>query len=144
MKKRSKILIIALLFSAIGFMVVYRFVYNKPHPDYAKEEAVANLSAKDLYNGFKSATADFNHKYNGKVIAVRGMVTKIEKSDSLVVAVFVFEQGDFGDQGVRCTLLPVSDGSLNRLKPESEITIKGLCNGYNETDVILEKCTIIQ
>jgi hypothetical protein len=57
--------------------------------------------------------------------------------------VFVFEQGDFGDEGIRCTMLPKYNFEAGKLQPDVEIKVKGYCTGYNETDVILEKCSII-
>ena len=72
-----------------------------------------------------------------------GKLSKIEASDSLVTAVFVFGQGDFGDEGIRCSMLPKYSFEAGKLQPDGEIKVKGYCTGYNETDVILEKCSII-
>jgi len=75
-------------------------------------------------------------KYNGKIIEIIGKFVKIESNDSLSVVVFVFKQGDFGDEGIRCTLLPHCKQHAAQLNPGAEIHIKGLCAGYNDTDVI--------
>jgi len=70
-------------------------------------------------------------------------LSKIETADSLVIAVFVFNQGDFGDEGIRCTMMKKFNDEANRLQPDGEIIVKGYCTGFNETDVILEKCSLI-
>ncbi len=136
--------IIGLVFVGIiiGFLV-YKFVYNKQHPDYENMEASVTLNAQDLYQAFKKNSVDASAKYNGKMIALMGKLSKIEASDSLVTAVFVFGQGDFGDEGIRCSMLPKYSFEAGKLQPDGEIKVKGYCTGYNETDVILEKCSII-
>ena len=64
--------------------------------------------------------------------------------DSLVIAVFVFNQGMFGDEGVRCTMLHGQTKLAANISKGNTVKIKGFCSGYNDTDVILEKCSLIQ
>ena len=127
----------------IALFLVYKFVYNKQHPDFEKMEAAFTLNAQDLYQAFKSKPDASSAKYNGKVIALTGKLGRIETADSLVIAVFIFAKGDFGDEGIRCTMLPKFNDAAGKLQPDGEVMVKGYCTGYNETDVILEKCSII-
>jgi hypothetical protein len=143
MKLWIKIIIGLIVIGIIAIFLVYRFVYNKSHPDYENIEASITLNAQDLYQAYKNNTVNASAQYNGKVIALIGKLSKIESADSLVTAVFVFSQGDFGDEGIRCTMLPKFNHEANKLQPDGEIKIKGYCTGYNETDVILEKCSLI-
>jgi hypothetical protein len=57
--------------------------------------------------------------------------------------VFVFDEGMFGAEGVRATFLPKYNEKVKNLILGASVTIKGYCTGYNETDVILEKASII-
>ena len=143
MKLWIKIVIIIVILGIIGAMVVYKFIYNKHHPDYEIIQPDYTLTAKEVYDGFKRSPDGSSRLYNGKILLLTGKLSKIERSDTLVTAVFVFNQGDFGDEGVRCTVLKKFNGEAERLQPDGEISIKGFCTGYNDTDVILEKCSII-
>ncbi len=66
------------------------------------------------------------------------MINGVEAVDSLVIAVFVFEEGVFGDQGIRCNILPQHQGPAKAISKEEPVVLKGYCAGYNGTDVILE------
>ena len=57
--------------------------------------------------------------------------------------VFAYRKGDFGDEGVRVTMLPEYHQAGKAINPFKPVVIKGLCTGYNDTDVILENGSII-
>jgi|LGVF01.1.fsa_nt_gb hypothetical protein len=136
----KKLILIFSVISVLVFIYAYFFMYNKSHPDYASMNPDFSISAKMLYNDFSNDIE--GEKYLGKIIKINGVISDIEKSDSTLVIIFNFEEGMFGDQGVRCSMiLPSLDSSL---KLGSEIDLKGLCTGYNDTDVLLEYCTIIK
>ena len=143
MKIWMKILLGLLVIGIIAAFLVYKYIYNKQHPNYENIEASFSLNAQDLYQAFKDNKDAGAGKYNGKVVALTGKLSKVEAVDSIVTAVFVFDQGDFGDEGIRCTMLKKFNEAAKKLQPDGEVKIKGYCTGYNETDVILEKCSII-
>jgi hypothetical protein len=143
MKTWVKIIIGLVIVGIITMVLVYKLVYNKKHPDYEYLEPAYSLTAPDFYQAFKTNKDAASAKYTGKVIALTGSLTKVEMADSLVTAVFVFAQGDFGDEGVRCTFLFKYNDEAGKLQPDGEIKVKGYCTGYNDTDVILDKCSII-
>jgi len=144
MRTWIKIIIALALIGFIAAILLYIFLYNKPHPDFEKAEAAYTLAATDLYKNFTANKTEAGGKYNGKVIEVNGKIAKVEAKDSLTICVFVFEQGMFGDQGVRCTMLPSYKERAVKIQPGSEVRVKGYCTGFNDTDVILEKCSIIK
>ena len=144
MKTWVKIILGLFVVGIITIVLVYVFVYNKSHPDFEKMKPDYTLSASELYNSFKSNTTRSESKYNGKVISVNGTLTKVESTDSLVIAVFAFTQGMFGDEGIRCTMLPSYNVEAKNLLPGSVCSIKGFCAGFNDPDVILEQCSIIK
>jgi primosomal replication protein N len=122
----------------------YFFVYNKPHTDFEKKAPDFTLSAEELYNQFLSDRNAAEIQYNGKVVQIEGVLAQVESNDSLAVIVFVFNQGIFGDEGIRCTLLPGFIADAATLSPGNTLTVKGFLSGYNETDVIMEHCSIIK
>jgi len=146
MKRKTIIRIFAGLF-LIGIVsagLVYKFVINKPHQDYEKARPAYILSAADLFDSFRSDRKLAEDKYNGQVVLVIGKLDKIENDGSLVTGVFVFNQGMFGDEGIRCAMLPDYSDRVANLDKGSEVRLKGYLTGYNETDVILENCSVIQ
>ena len=134
------LLILALLAGSLG----YFFIYNKPHRDFEKADPNFNLSTFELFDAYISDRKMAETKFNGKVIQLEGVVQKIEKVDSIIIVVFVFQEGLFGDEGIRCTMLPKFNDDILKVKPETSVLIKGFCTGYNDTDVILEKCSLIK
>ncbi len=143
MKTWIRIVLILVLTGIIATALVFYYLYNKPHPDFEKMKADYTLAAADLYKVFSADKTEAGTKYNGKVITVTGKLTKVENADTLTTCVFVFDQGMFGDEGLRCTMLPKYRVPAGKLQLGSEIKIKGYCTGFNDSDVVLDKCSII-
>jgi type II secretory pathway pseudopilin PulG len=142
MKKWLKVLLVLAVIGIIAALYIYFFVYNKPHRDIEKAKPDFTMQAEMLYNEFTSQKDSANTKYLDKVLEINGNLKSVEKTDTLSIIVFSFNEGMFGDEGIRCTLLPKYREMASDLKPNDMVTIKGLCQGYNDTDVILEKCSI--
>lgn len=143
MKTWMKIGLGLVVIGIIGAVVVYKFVYNKPHPDYETVTADFRIEAKQLFSEFKSDETAAGQKYNGKVIEISGIPTSIEDADSMLIVVFAFEEGVFGSEGIRITMLPKFNDQLKD-NPLENITLKGFCTGFNDTDVIFEKGSIVK
>jgi hypothetical protein len=139
--KNLKVIIVVVLIIAVGIFLAYEFVYNKKHPDFKELDANYKLSAEQLYTEFTSDNEASSLKYNGKMIVVSGTPTRIEIQDTLTIAVFVFNEGMFGDEGVRCTFLTSVGIDIQEGASLKGFDIKGFCSGYNDVDVILEKCS---
>lgn len=140
MKKVTKITGVLFLAALLAAAYVWFFVYNKPHRNFEKAKPVIVESARQCYQNFK---ANARAAEAGKVIEIYGLPAGIEQSDSLVVVVFAFQKGMFGNEGVRCTVLPNYRKEAAALSIRDTLYIKGFCSGYNGTDVILEDCSII-
>jgi hypothetical protein len=67
----------------------------------------------------------------------------VETPDSLTIVVFALGEGMFGDEGIRLTMLDNHSQAAIALLKDASATLKGYCTGYNGTDVILEKCSIV-
>lgn len=144
MKKWIKILLILFVVGIISAFLVYKFYINKPFPDFEKVKADYKLKAEFLYNEYINNKSNADTKYNGKVIEISGNISKTELSDSSAIAIFVFKQGDFGDEGIRCSMLPKYIDEIKNISSENIVKIKGVCSGYNDTDVIIEKSSLIR
>jgi hypothetical protein len=144
MKTWIKILTALFLLGIIAGMLGYFFVYNKPHKDYLKARPELSLSAAELYTAFIENPAVAAPKYNGRVIEIDGKIDDREISGEMVIIVFIFDDGMFGPEGVRCTMLPEMTEAAMSLSIGDYIKLKGLCTGYTGVDVILDKCSIVE
>jgi hypothetical protein len=145
--KRKNILKAAIVLFVIGIIsagMVYKFVINKPHTNFEKARPAYIVSASDLFDSYRSDRVTAEKKYNGQVVLLSGKINRIETSDDLVTGVFIFDQGMFGEEGVRCTMLPNHSSGLKSIPEGSDVQLKGYLTGYNDTDVILEQCSIIR
>ena len=143
MKKWKIFLITTLSIGIIAGIYVWFFMVNKPHRDIEQALPDYTETAENLYAHYANGLNTETKNYDGAVIQFSGKVTKIESVDSLKILVFVFNEGVFGDEGIRCTLLPWHNKNIPDLIPDQPITIKGFCSGYNGTDIILQQCSII-
>lgn len=144
---KRKLLTVVFLMAVIGIIaavLIYIFVYNKPQPDFAKAKPDYSLKAAELFSEFKTDANASNARYGGKVVAVSGNLSGIEITDSLTVAIFALQEGMFGDEGIRCALIPAYADEVSIITPGTEITLKGYCTGFNDTDVILEHCSLVK
>jgi hypothetical protein len=142
MKTWIKILLIFFALGLIGAGLGYKFIYNKPHPDYEKASADFSLAGSELFSQFKGSTQQASERYTGKVLEISGKLNSVETPDSLTIAVFALDEGMFGTEGIRCAMLPKYAAGIKQLVG-SDVKLKGYCTGYNETDIIMEKCSII-
>lgn len=143
MRKYVKIIGLVMVAGIIAAIALYLFVYNKPHPDYAKAHPDFVLTADVLFHSYQSGESA-SANYTGAVLQVTGTIHKVESAGDQVIAVTVFEEGLFGDEGIRYAMLPDYQQNILQLSTGATLVIKGLCTGYNDTDVILEKCSIIE
>ena len=143
MNKYIKIFLVLVGVGILAAMYIWFFVYNKPHRDYASAEPDRYVDAESLYYDFRQDKTLGDSLYTGLVLQISGALDKVEDLDSTAIAVFVFEQGLFGDEGIRCVFIPGYHTALRDYSPGDKILIKGYCTGYNETDVIIEKASIV-
>lgn len=143
MNKWLKIFIGLILIGIIAGGLGYKFIYNKPHKNYEKATPDYGLTTFELFTEYRNDRQVSEQKYNGKVIVIAGIVDKVEMAGDMTIAVFVLEEGMFGDEGIRCTMLPNYAEDIKSFIGKN-IKLKGYCTGYNDTDVILEKSSIIE
>ncbi len=131
------------LVGLIAGILVYFFVYNKPHKDYLKAEPEFTVEALALFEEFRADQAAASAMYNGKVIAVTGALTSVEQNDSFTVAVFEIDEGMFGSEGIRFTCC-LNQRIKSSARRGNNPYHQRFLHGYNETDVILEHCSLVE
>jgi hypothetical protein len=142
MKRWMKIIAALSVIALLAALYVWFFVYNKPHRDYEKAEPDHILAAEELFDAYRNDKDRADSLYTGMVIQIYGTLDKVEVADSIITAVFVFEQGMFGDEGIRCVMLPDFHEAITSFESGDAVKLKGYCTGYNETDVIIEKSSL--
>lgn len=132
---------------ALGIIIIlaiayfFIFVYFKPHVDYLKTEHEIEVSGQQLYNDFVSDHMQAARKYSGKVLLVNGIIDDLELVDDMQIAVMIFDDGFFGPEGVRFSLL---EGQAAKIVPGTNMYLKGFCTGYTGSDVIIEHASVVQ
>lgn len=133
----KKIIFGILLLFFFGAIIGYK-IYNKPHVNVAQEKAAISSTASVLLEAFSADETAANLKYLGKIIQVKGVISKVEivnKKGSITLET----EALFGS--VLCTLTPEESLSIKELKIGQEILLKGICTGFL-MDVVLVKCII--
>ena len=148
MKKKTRnsifIIIAALIImGGAAVWIVYKYVYNKPHTDYEAAEPAIKVRAKRLFTDYSSNPEVADKKFLDQVVEIEGEISEIELVDSLVIVVFAYKVGDFGDEGIRVTMLPDYQDEAKKLSTIKPVKLKGHCTGYNGTDVIIESGSIV-
>tara|TARA_B110000285_G_scaffold130873_1_gene147037 strand:+ start:217 stop:633 length:417 start_codon:yes stop_codon:yes gene_type:complete len=133
----KKIIFGILLLFFFGAIIGYK-IYNKPHVNVAQEKAAISSTASVLLEAFSTDETAANLKYLGRIIQVKGVISKVEivnKKGSITLET----EALFGS--VLCTLTPEESLSIKELKIGQEILLKGICTGFL-MDVVLVKCII--
>ena len=142
----KKLWITILILTIIGVLTgtgVYIYVFYKPHRNYERARVDVKLAAKNLFDEYTSDQKTADQRFLGKVVEITGEMTDVEQADSLVIVVFAYRSGDFGDEGIRVTMLPDYNEKARELRPHQSVDLKGHCTGYNGTDIIIESGSIL-
>jgi hypothetical protein len=143
MKKILIIVVTLLVLLTAGGFLVYKFVYNKPHKDYVKTEADMKVRGKRLWTDYSMNKEVADKNFTGKVLEIEGTIMRVEEAEGMVIVVFAYKKGDFGDEGIRVSMLPEFHQAAKGINPFKPVTIKGLCTGYNGVDVIVENGSVV-
>lgn len=129
------------LIAAIIIIVVAIFgasLYNQPHREASDEDAVASVTATELYEAYSSDEQKSNELYLDKVLEVQGTIAAVNKEANDGLSVQLETSSDMGL--IVCMLTP--DENHSKLNKGSEVKIKGICTGFT-LDVVLVRCSII-
>ena len=150
MKKKSMIryvvLLVLVLAAAVAFYAYKEF--NRKPKNLSATTADFTLQQQQLLNEFAADEKTATAKYSGKVIAVTGTVKAVETDDTGNSTVILGNSSSMSS--IRCSADSLETQAVAVLKPNSSITIKGICTGYNAdelglgADIILNRCVLIK
>jgi hypothetical protein len=133
---KLRIIAIAGILLIIGVLLVYFFVYNKPHPDYERLQAEYHYPADVFFNEFQQDPDEAQRKYNGRMIRVDGVLDDIQTPEGMVVLVFNFEEGLFGPEGIRASLLDSYHEQARDMNTGHMVSVKGYCAGFDGSVIL--------
>lgn len=138
MKKKWKIILLAIVVIG-GTSGLYAWKeFNRTHADTVKLKPAFSYNAMELVEEFEKDELKANEKFNDKVIAVKGNISKIESSDN-TQKILLGDQGSI--RSVLCQLDAGHKNQLTNLKEGNPVIIKGVCTGML-MDVILIRCVL--
>ena len=103
-------------------------------------KAEHKVTAVDLYSEFDTNEMAANTKYQNKIVEVKGVVESITLDEESKPSISLRTEG-FGV--VKCTLESNEENSLDKIKLNSTLTVRGECIGML-LDVLLERTIIIE
>jgi hypothetical protein len=95
---------------------------------------MGNFTSAGLFREFAEDQAGASMLLAGQVIIVEGIVSESGKR---------FIRMDKGLYQVKCVLRNTLYDRPNKMKPGDRITIKGVCEGLNMTEVVMDHCIIL-
>lgn len=125
----ASIVIIGLLGAAVGY---YLFTMKVSGLENVKPDF--ELTADELFDAFEENESASLVKYEGKVIAVTGMVARIKSSE--LTSNVTLEAKNAMAGGINCSF----NGMVSSISKGDKITVKGRCQGFL-MDVVLNNCT---
>ena len=130
------------LFSSIW---IYNNTINKPHDDIEKATPAYSFSTEEIWKQFNAELKTADSLYTGKVIQLSGTVSRVNKNDTIVSVIFVMAADEmFGDKTISCQMYKRHNEEAQAITAGTPLKIKGFCTGYNDTDLIFNKCSIIK
>lgn len=145
MNKLLKIGLILAVTGLIAAALIWKFYVNKPHDDIEKSTPVYSLSVDEIWSKYNTERKAADSLYNDQVIEVTGNLSRIDKNDSLVSVIFVMAADSmFGDKTIACQMYKKQNAEAGALAVGTKVKIKGVCIGYDDTDIKFNKCSIVK
>ena len=145
MKKLLKIGLILVVVGLVAAALVWKFYVNKPHDDIEKATPAYSLATEEIWGKYNTDRKIADSLYNDHVIEISGNLSRIDKNDSLVSVIFVMAADSmFGDKTIACQMYKKHNDEAVALAVGTKVKIKGVCIGYDETDIKFNKCSIVK
>lgn len=145
MNKILKIGLILLVTGLVAAALVWKFYVNKPHDNIEKATPAYSVSTEEIWSRYNTDRKIADSLYNNQVIEVTGNLSRIDKNDTLVSAIFVMAADSmFGDKTIACQMYKKYNEEAVALIAGAKVKIKGFCVGYDDTDIKFNKCSIVK
>lgn len=146
MNAKKIIIVVAMLAAAAAGLYAWK-EFNRKNKDLSQVQAEHTMQAPALINEFAENDSAANARYQGKIIAVQGMVKQVEKDDEGFYTVVLGDTTVMS--AVRCAIDSTQAAGAAVLQRGQTTTIKGALTGYKKddtgllgSDVELNRCVI--
>jgi hypothetical protein len=145
MKMFLKIVLILAAIGLVAAAVIWKFYVNKPYEDIDSVSPAFSMTTEEIWSQYNTNRKGADSLYNNQVIELTGTLNRIDKNDSIVSVIFVMaDDSMFGDKTIACQMYKKHNDEAIALKADSNVKIKGLCVGFDETDIKFNKCSIVK
>ncbi|WP_044403894.1 hypothetical protein [Lacinutrix sp. Hel_I_90] len=129
--KKTNWIILVLILTGILAIFAYNFVYQE-HRNIESEATAFSSNADVFVSEFQEDATVAESKYLNKTVLITGVISEINSSNLTL------------NDAVFCSFS--SENNLKEIKPNTKISIKGRCIGYDELleQVKLDQCTVSQ
>ena len=112
-------------------LVISIYMFNKPVESVSTMKTNFRIHASELLMAFEENESTANTKYLDKVLEVKGIVDKAEKTDEKTT-IYLTTSNPLSN------IIFQLENSESTLKKGEEVTLKGICTGYL-MDVVMIK-----
>jgi hydrogenase maturation factor HypE len=147
----TRIILLIVLFLALGGGYYAYKMYNKEHINVEETEATQRITSAILFQEFESNKDEAQKHFVGQIIEVSGKIVNLDLSNTEEPQLVL--EGNGVDGFIRCGFKQEALNKVYGLKDSTQVTIKGECIGINDTEeldllmdveVVLSNCIIIE
>jgi tRNA_anti-like len=132
-RKSTKYILLTLIVIAVAGGIYGYKEYNRTAKDIALVSPSFTISSNTIVDDFTKNDSIANAKYLGKTIAINGLLKTIDKDEN---GFFTIVMGDTtSSTSVRCSMDSAHNNEASALKEGSQISVKGICTGYNKDEM---------
>jgi len=145
MKKLLKIVLILAAIGLVAAALIWKFYVNKPHEDIDSVSPAFSMTTEEIWSQYTTNRKIADSLYNNQVIELTGSLSRIDKNDSIVSVIFVMAADSmFGDKTIACQMYKKHNDEAFALTANANVKIKGMCVGFDDTDIKFNKCSIVK
>ena len=137
---KKKWIRISLIVVSVGIIVgvlALLWVFRKSPDSVGSGKPDVEVDAATLISAFENDETTANQLYLNKILSIKGTIISVKDNGKEVTITL---SADDAVSGIICTFAK-SNVNMKKLKPGTEITVKGICNGYL-MDAVLSKCVL--
>jgi Na+-translocating ferredoxin:NAD+ oxidoreductase RnfG subunit len=143
----NKLLKTGLILAVIGLVaaaLIWKFYVNQPHEDIDSATPAYSMTTDEIWKQYNTDQKTADSLYTNKVIQLSGILSRVDKNDTLVSVIFVMAADEmFGDKTISCQMYNKHNAEASALTAGSKLKVKGFCTGFNDPDIKLNKCSIV-
>ncbi|MFA8298701.1 MAG: hypothetical protein ACEPOV_00910 [Hyphomicrobiales bacterium] len=143
---KSKSFNTTVIIIVILLIVYWFFVYairKSPMID-ESPKSTYQLWANSLFEAYNKSPKKADRLYRNHTIILHGDINRLDTSNASVTLIFQYEKEAFGEEGVKCKILDKYNDKAKMIMSGSEVNIKGVCKGFDNSFVLIDSCQLLK